>query len=164
MRAREIMTPNPACCVPDDTAREAASLMLEHDCGCIPIVEPSTRRVIGIITDRDVAVRGVARGRGPETQVRELMTTVTNCCHEDDDLRDVERTMATNQVRRVPIVDSAGNCTGIISQADIALAARHSPAVTDREVALVVERISEPNRKGGKKRPADAFGEAPEEP
>ncbi|MGQ0765634.1 MAG: CBS domain-containing protein [Gemmatimonadota bacterium] len=157
------MTPNPACCVPDDTAQDVATLMLDHDCGCIPIVEPSTRRVIGIITDRDVAVRGVARGRGPDTLVRELMTSVTNCCHEDDDLRDVERTMASNQVRRVPIVDSTGNCTGIIAQADIALAARRSPAVTDREVALVVERISEPNRKSATDRTVDAFEDPKEQ-
>lgn len=72
------------------------------------------------------------------------MTAVASCCGVNDDLRDVERTMASNQVRRVPIVDDDGQCVGIVAQADIALAAKRHPTVTDREVALVVERISEP--------------------
>jgi CBS domain-containing protein len=144
------MTPNPACCVPSDTAQEAARLMREHDCGCLPVVDPVSRRVLGIITDRDLAIRAVAEAKSAGTRLGDLMTVVANCCGANDDLRDVERTMASNQVRRVPIVDDDGQCVGIVAQADIALASRRHPAVTDREVALVVERISEPAPRRGR--------------
>lgn len=147
MRAKEIMTKDPECCEPDDTAREAARVMRDRDCGCIPIVDSDSRRVIGMVTDRDLAIRGIAEGKDPDTKLRDLMTPVASCCGPDDDLRDVERTMADLQVRRIPIVDAGGRCLGIIAQADIARAAARDSAVTEREVALVVEQISEPQRR-----------------
>ncbi|MGH7603142.1 MAG: CBS domain-containing protein [Gemmatimonadaceae bacterium] len=148
MRAREIMTSNPECCEPDDTAREAAQVMRDHDCGCVPIVDPDSNKVIGVVTDRDLAVRGIAEGKDTDTRLRALMTPVATCCGPDDDVRDVERTMADLQVRRIPIVDADGRCLGIISQADIARACRDND-ITEQEIALVVEQISEPARKGG---------------
>ncbi|MFL5462747.1 MAG: CBS domain-containing protein [Gemmatimonadaceae bacterium] len=147
MRARDIMTKNPECCEPDDTAREVARVMRDCDCGSVPIVDPDSRRIIGIVTDRDLAIRALAEGKGPDTKLRELMTSVASCCGPDDDLRDIERTMADLQVRRIPIVDESGRPVGIISQADIARAARDN-AVTEREVAVVVEQISESQRRG----------------
>jgi CBS domain-containing protein len=158
MRAKEIMTKDPECCEPDDTAREAARVMRDRDCGCIPIVDSDSRRVIGMVTDRDLAIRGIAEGKDPDTKLRDLMTPVASCCGPDDDLRDVERTMADLQVRRIPIVDAGGRCLGIISQADIARAASRDTAVTEREIALVVEQISEPQRRanGGAERFRDS--------
>jgi CBS domain-containing protein len=147
MRARDIMTRNPECCEPDDSAREAARVMREHDCGCVPIVDPESSKVIGIVTDRDLAIRGIAEGKSADTKLRDLMTGVASCCGPDDDLRDVERTMADLQIRRIPVVDGGGRCLGIISQADIARACSDSD-VTEQEIALVVEQISEPSRKG----------------
>lgn len=150
MRARDIMTHHPACCRSDDTARHAAQVMRDHDCGCVPIVDDAGK-VVGIITDRDLAVRGIAEGQDHGTKLSELMTPVAICCGSDDDLRDVEQKMALHQVRRIPIVDASGRCVGIISQADIALAATRAK-VSEHEIALVVEQISQPKkgaRRGG---------------
>ena len=152
MRARDIMTKNPECCRREHTARDAAKVMRDRDCGVVPIVDDGGR-VVGIVTDRDLTVRGIAAGKGPETRVSELMTSVAACCGQDDDLRDVEQKMAELQIRRIPIVDAGGRCLGIISQADIARAASiDDGVVTGEEVALVVEQISQPthrDRAGG---------------
>jgi CBS domain-containing protein len=161
MRAKEIMTRDPECCRGDDSARHAAQVMRDHDCGCIPIVDDAGT-VVGIVTDRDLAVRGIAAGKDPNTKLNDLMTPVASCCGPDDDLRDVEQKMAELQVRRIPIVDATGRCVGIISQADIALAASRGTAVTDREVALVVEQISQPpSRLPGRSDAGGGFTESP---
>jgi CBS domain-containing protein len=144
MRARDIMTKKPQCCRRDQTARDAAQVMRDRDCGCVPIVDDSDR-VVGIVTDRDLAVRAIASGRDGATKLAELMTPTVETCNQDDDLRDVEQRMAELQVRRIPIVDAGGRCLGIISQADIARAASMADGVvTGEEVALVVEQISQP--------------------
>jgi CBS domain-containing protein len=145
MKAREIMTAAPACCTPDDTAEHAARLMSDRDCGCLPVVSDTTgRRVVGVVTDRDLATRALAQGRGPETRVSEVMTADPSCCREDDDLQAVERVMTDRQVRRVPVVDNDGCCVGMIAQADLARDARD-----EREVGRVVEAISQPSGGAG---------------
>jgi CBS domain-containing protein len=142
MKAGELMTGTPACCTPEDNIRRAAELMRTCDCGSVPVVESSeSRRLIGIVTDRDLAVRAMAQGKGPETRVGDVMTKTVHCCHPDDEVATVERIMVTYQVRRVPVVDTDGNCLGMIAQADLAL---NSAAASDREVGRVVEQISEP--------------------
>ena len=142
MQVREIMTQQPACCTPDETMQRAAQLMKEHDCGCLPVVEDTrTKRVIGTVTDRDLACRGVAGGKGPDTPVRQVMSKDPTCCRPEDDVREVERVMGEKQVRRVPVVDEQGCCVGMVAQADLAL---HDDAVSNSEVGRVVERISEP--------------------
>ena len=142
MQAREIMTENPACCTPDQTMQRAAQLMKEHDCGCLPVVEDTqSKRVIGTVTDRDLACRGVAAGKSADTPVREVMSKDPTCCRAEDDVGNVERVMAEKQVRRVPVVDAKGCCLGMVSQADLAL---HDDAVSNSELGRVVERISEP--------------------
>lgn len=145
MRAEEIMTAKPACCTPSDTVERVAKLMEEKDCGCIPVVAShADSRVVGVITDRDIAVRGVAHGLGPSAPVRDLMSTSPFCCDADDDVKMVERQMSDRQVRRIIVVDGDDRCVGIVSQADLARAARSDRDVTERELARVVERISEP--------------------
>ena len=146
MKAKELMTINPACVTPEDTASRAAQLMADHDCGCLPVVSSQDEcRVVGVVTDRDIVVRGVRNGRNGDAVVGELMTPSAHCCRVGDDVHDVERTMADRQVRRVVIVDDDDRCVGMISQADLARAAERGRDVTDREVAIVVERISEPS-------------------
>lgn len=146
MRAQEIMTRDPACVTADDTAMQAAQLMEQCDCGAIPVVrDEETRQLIGMVTDRDIAIRGIARGRGGETPVRELMSSDPTSCAADTDIEEVGRVMAERQVRRIPIVDDAGRCIGMIAQADIARSTDR--AMSDREVGHVVERISEPARR-----------------
>jgi CBS domain-containing protein len=142
MRVRQVMTPNPACCTPAVTAQEAARLMRDHDCGAIPVIEDERqRKLIGIVTDRDLAIRGFAEGRGPATLVRELMTDDPVTSVEEDSVEDLRQIMVEQLVRRVPVVDEDGRLVGIVAQADLA---RVEGAATDREVGRVVEAISEP--------------------
>ena len=144
MRIQDIMTPNPTCCTADSTAREAARLMRECDCGAIPVVESQeSRRPIGIVTDRDLAVRGLADGRGPGTSVRELMTERPHAALADDEIETVRQLMMQAKVRRVLVTDAGGAVIGMVAQADLA---RHDEAVSDRELGKVVEAISEPGK------------------
>ncbi len=142
MQVREIMSRDPQCCTPDDTLQRAARLMADCDCGCIPVVEGGDRkRVVGVITDRDIAVRGVAKGKTPDSKVNDVMSPSPSCCKADDDVEEVERIMTEKQVRRVPVIDGEGCCVGIVAQADLA---RNNLAASDREVGRIVEKISEP--------------------
>lgn len=117
MKITEVMTRDVETVSPQQTVREAAAFMLSSDAGGIPVVEDD--RVIGMITDRDIAVRGVAEGRGPDTQVRELMTADVTCASEDDDVEDIAMRMSDEQVRRLPVVDQQGKLIGIVTLADI---------------------------------------------
>lgn len=142
MKAREIMTSNPCCCSSSDSVHEVARIMRDNDCGSVPVVDPSGC-VVGTVTDRDLTTRVLAAGKGSDARVADAMTANPCCCDVDSDVRDVERTMAQHRVRRVPIVDASGRLAGIIAQADLARAAEHRK-LSEHEVALVVERISEP--------------------
>jgi CBS domain-containing protein len=144
VRVSQIMTPDPACCTPDSTAQDAALLMKEDDCGSIPVVERlETRVLIGIVTDRDLAIRGLAAGRGPDTQIRELMTNDPIAAAPEDEVEIVREVMVAQQVRRVPVVDENGAVVGIVAQADLAL---EDGAASDQEVGRIVEAISDPRR------------------
>jgi CBS domain-containing protein len=142
MNAQELMTAQPACCTPEDTVQQAAQLMRDHDCGCIPVVEDrNSHRLLGVVTDRDITIRCTAEGKGPKTRVKDTMSPNPRCCRPEDTIEAVERIMAEEQVRRVPVVDERGACIGMIAQADLAL---NEQAASDSEVGKVVERISEP--------------------
>jgi CBS domain-containing protein len=97
-----------------------------------------------VVTDRDMAVRGLARGRGAQTLVREVMTQDLSACRPDSDVQEVTRLMTDRQIRRVVVVDADGSCVGIVAQADLARAAEDGERISEREVARVVERVSEP--------------------
>lgn len=145
MQAQELMTTDPACCTPDDTLEHAARLMRENDCGAIPVCESENPgEVLGMVSDRDLAVRGLADGRGPENSVRECMTSEVHSCSPDSSIEEVEETMARHQVRRVPIIDADGKLLGIVAQADLALASNGD--VSDEDVGKVVETISHPTK------------------
>ena len=117
MKVSDVMTTNVATVRPDQTAREAASFMLSADAGSIPVTDGD--RLVGMITDRDIAVRGVAKGYGPDTPVRELMTDDVICVREDEDVEDVASKMSDAQVRRLPVVDSDERLCGIVSLGDL---------------------------------------------
>jgi CBS domain-containing protein len=138
----EIMTPEPACCTPDATARDAASLMKDNDCGSIPVVDQlETRRLVGTITDRDLVVRGLADNKGPDARIRELMTIEPITAGPDDEVEIIREVMVARQVRRVPVVDENGAVVGIVAQADLA---REDGAASNQEVGRIVEAISDP--------------------
>ena len=118
MKVSDVMTRDVQTVRPDQTAREAASFMLRADAGSIPVTEGD--RLIGMITDRDIAVRGVAQGHGPDTPVRELMSNDIICARIDDDCDEVANKMSEAQVRRLPVVDEQERLCGIVSLGDLA--------------------------------------------
>ena len=126
MKVSEVMTTEVETISSDQTAREAASFMLRADAGSIPVCEGE--RVIGMITDRDIAVRGVAEGRGPDTPVSELMSDGIICAHEDEDVAQVAQRMSDEQVRRIPVLDSDEKLVGIVSLGDLARETRGETA------------------------------------
>ena len=136
--ARDIMTPNPACCSLNTTLDEVAKMMLQHDCGEIPIIDTNDC-VIGVITDRDIVCRAVAQGKNPiGYTVESCMSSPVVTVQEDDTLDDIVLTMERYQIRRVPVISDGGICAGIIAPADLA---RVGPK---REVAELVREVSQP--------------------
>jgi CBS domain-containing protein len=119
MKVSKVMTRDVRLIEPSQTIRDAAQLMAELDTGIIPVREGD--RLVGMITDRDITVRAVAQGRGPDTSVREVMTDDVKYCFEDDDTNDVARNMADIQVRRLPVLDRDKRLVGIISLGDMAI-------------------------------------------
>jgi len=147
MKVKELMTKNPACVTPEQTVQDAARAMEQADCGLLPVVESSNGgRLIGVVTDRDIALRAVAAGKGPSARVADVMSANPRCCKPDDDVELVQRVMAEMKVRRVPVVDNDGHGVGIVSQADLALAADQRREISDQDVAHVVESVSKPGR------------------
>ncbi len=123
MLARDVMTRDPACCSPNATLDEVAKMMVQNDCGEIPIVDASDRP-IGVITDRDIVVRAVAEGKNPTGHpVESVMTRPVVTVRADAPIEEVVATMERYRIRRVPVVDDGGCCAGIIAQADIAVEA-----------------------------------------
>lgn len=138
MQTREIMTNDPACCGPDTPLPEVARLMVEHDCGEIPVVD-ETKKPIGVVTDRDITCRTVAEGKNPlELTARDCMSSPAVTVTPDTSVDDCCKTMEENQVRRVPVVDESGACCGMVSQADVAQRGSKD------EAAEVVREVSRP--------------------
>jgi len=122
MKAREIMTRDPRTVTPDDTLSRAAQIMREADVGMVPVVDDdSSRRLRGVITDRDIAVRHVADNHSEDCCVGDHMSDRLTKASPDDDVQDVMNMMQREQVRRIPVVEDDGRLVGIIAQADIAL-------------------------------------------
>ena len=133
--ARDVMTPDPACCSPNTTLDLVAKMMVQNNCGEIPIVDTSNRPV-GVVTDRDIVCRIVAEGKNPSGYTAEsCMTTGVVAVRADAPLDEVISTMEAHKIRRVPVVDDGGCCSGIISQADIATVG--APQQTSQLVAEI---------------------------
>jgi CBS domain-containing protein len=144
MKVQDVMTRDPATVTPGAPIREAAQLMKREDTGIIPVVEEKgTRRLIGVVTDRDIAIRVVAEGRDGGTRVSDVMSASRlKTCTPNDDVNDAMEAMGTEQVRRIPIVDDRGTLVGILAQADIVRKARDAG-----RAERTVQRISEPSGK-----------------
>ena len=143
MKAREIMTANPRTVTPDMNLPEVARLMQSEDVGIVPVVDAGgSRQLVGVVSDRDIALRVVGEGRDPNSvRVSDVMSTNVRTCREDDSVDDVMDVMGTEQVRRVPIVDERGSLVGIVAQADVVL-----QASSDKKAERTVEKISQPSR------------------
>jgi CBS domain-containing protein len=123
---RDLMTSNVETVGPDHTAKDAASFMLSADTGSIPVCEND--KVIGMITDRDIAVRGVAAGKGPDCSVRDLMSSDVVCARDSDDAQSVAQQMSEAQVRRLPVLDANDKLVGMVSLGDLSRDAEQSAA------------------------------------
>ena len=134
---QDVMTTNPASVVSDNPVVEAARIMKEKDVGIVPVVEGG--RLVGTVTDRDIAVRVVAEGKDPHSvRVREIASTDVVTVDPQQDLDEALRLMASHQVRRLPVVEEGGRLVGIVAQADVAREAN------DKQTGELVEEISQP--------------------
>ena len=144
MKAQDIMSKDPMCVTPDTPLVEAARIMKTENIGVVPVVESTgSKRLVGVLTDRDIAIRAVAEGRdGATTSVGHVMSSDVRTSAPDDSVEDVMELMGREQVRRIPIVDDRGNLVGIVAQADIVL-----EAPDNRKAEKTVEKISQPSGK-----------------
>ena len=136
MKVSEVMTREVETIGADQTAQEAANFMLSADAGSIPVVEGD--RLIGMITDRDIAVRGVAKGNGPDTPVRELMSGGLIVARVDDEVEEAARKMGEAQVRRLPVIDQDEKLCGIVSLGDL------SREADDQSASEALEGVTQP--------------------
>jgi CBS domain-containing protein len=173
-RASELMTENPEVVTPDATLNEVALKMKDLDVGIIPVVDSlENRRLRGVITDRDIAVRAVAEGRDGKAKVSDCMTAHVETVNKNDSVDRVLELMEREQVRRVPVTDRDGRIVGIIAQADLAVEYGEGRPHAERQVQHAIERISEPARPQrhggamaaatGRDRNAQAKGEPPQD-
>lgn len=145
MQVREIMTENPACCTPETSLEEVAQKMVEHDCGCIPVVDSHLRmKPVGTITDRDITVRTVAAGKNPVgMKASDIMSIDIATVSPDTSLEECFNVMEDREIRRVLVVDKSGACCGIVAQADVVQSGK-SAERTNRVVREISE--SSPSR------------------
>jgi CBS domain-containing protein len=141
-QCRQVMTENPLCCLASDTVSSVAQQMQIQDIGAMPVVtDHQTKKLIGIVTDRDIALRVVGADRETKgTSVADVMTPNPVACHANDNINMAIEAMALNQVRRIPTVDDVGQLVGIIAQADVATRLHDT-----QKTAAVVTEISQPN-------------------
>lgn len=138
-KCREVMTAEPVCCVPTDTVARIAKLMKTENIGSVPICEDRHgKKLLGIVTDRDLALQIVAENRdASSTKAQDIMTRDPLTCRADDDLQSALDAMEKHQVRRIPVVDDDRRLIGMISQADVAVRSDQP-----EKTAEVVEEIS----------------------
>lgn len=142
MQVKEVMTANPACCTPDTPLPAVAKLMVDNDCGEIPVVENKQSNIpVGVVTDRDIVCRTVAKDKNPlELTAADCMSTSIVTVTPDTPVQECCRIMEEKQIRRVPVVDANGACCGIVALADLAREA------TSGVAGAVVKEVSEPNK------------------
>jgi len=141
-KCNEVMTKDPVCCLPNEMVSQAADLMKSKQVGSIPVIEnEQTKKLVGIVTDRDLALKIVAEGLDAKTtKVETVMTRKVVTCHAEDDLQKALDAMSENQLRRIPIVDDDNKVVGIIAQADVA-----TRVDQPKKTAEMVKEISQAN-------------------
>lgn len=160
MKASEIMTTNPACCIPSDAAQTAAIIMRDEDTGIVPVVEnKGSRKLVGVVTDRDLCIGVIAERPIIDTgidatnaPIKQFMTAKVISCAEDSDMEDVLTLMRENQVRRVLVVDRKNEILGVVSLSDLMLRG----AVPKGETRQTLKSISLPTGEASKPRAQSA--------
>lgn len=137
MKVREAMTRDVRLIAPDQSIQEAARLMAELDIGAVPVQEDD--RLVGMITDRDIAVRAVAEGRGPDTPVRQIMSPEVKYCFDDQSVDEVTQNMGDLRLRRLPVLNRDKRLVGILSLGDLAI-----DETAQDEAGEALGRISRP--------------------
>ncbi|AOK30119.1 MULTISPECIES: CBS domain-containing protein [Burkholderia] len=140
-RVNEIMSHDVVRIAPTDSIRQAAQLMKRYDIGALPVCD--NRRLIGMVTDRDVTVRAVSAGKPPETRVQEVASGPIAWCFDDDSIDEIQRYMANAQLRRLPVVNRDKQLVGMLSLADIATRTQDA---SHSEVANTLEGVSQPKQ------------------
>jgi CBS domain-containing protein len=155
MQVRDVMTAEPICCVPSDTAMRTACVMKDRNTGLVPIVENDrSRRVVGVVTDRDLCLAVVAEGQYPNSvELQSCMTTTVIACAPDDPVQAALEQMRENQVRRIIVVDQQGDIHGVVSLADIV----RSGGATPDEILETLKGVSEPSDAPSKPRKEEAY-------
>ena len=143
-KCNEVMTKTPVCCQLDDMVSTVAQLMQSENIGSIPVIEnEQNQKLVGIVTDRDLALKIVAKGHhAKSTKVETVMTRQVVTCRAEDDLQKALDAMAEHQLRRIPIVDNDNRIVGIIAQADVATRVNQP-----EKIATMVKEISQSNAK-----------------
>ena len=141
MHVRDVMTSDPVCCTPDTPIKDVARMMVDHDCGAIPVVADLVgREPVGIVTDRDIVTRSIARALDPlDLTARDCMTSPPITIADGSGLHECVQLLELGRIRRAIVVDASGACTGIVAQADIAWHA------TKRETGDLVREVSRPS-------------------
>ncbi|RZA33032.1 MAG: CBS domain-containing protein [Lysobacteraceae bacterium] len=138
MNVQSVMTSNPACCTTTTPLREVAQMMVDRDCGQIPVVDEAGS-LVGVVTDRDITVRMVASGRDTNAScAADAMSSPAQTVRVDSPLKDAVCLMEASKIRRVPVVDGNGKLAGMVSLADLALSGK------DEATMEVVREVSEP--------------------
>lgn len=133
MKARDVMTSEVAACRQGDTLNDAARLMWERDCGCVPVLDDSDR-IVGIVTDRDICMATYTRGMAPgDISIESTMSREVLTCAPDDSVERIEAIMRSSRVRRVPVVDDESRIIGLVSLNDLALKAAHEKAGSSKK-------------------------------
>ena len=148
MQIREIMTPNPACCIPDSTVQDVARMMQENDCGCIPVVDSfAGMKPVGTITDRDITIRTVAANQNPmNMKASEIMTSNIATVKPQMSLEECFDVMEDREIRRVLVIDEQGKCCGIVAQADIVQSGTN-PIRTNKVIREISESTPSHNQR-----------------
>ncbi|HKW74154.1 MAG TPA: CBS domain-containing protein [Terriglobales bacterium] len=141
MKVREMMTHDPVCCTAEDSAQKVATMLRDQNIGSMPVVlDQASRKLVGMITDRDLCCNVVANGDDPKrTKIDRVFSMQPITCREGENIASCEQLMQEHQLRRIPVVDGEGRCIGIVSQADVAL--KEKP----EKVSKTVTEISKPN-------------------
>ena len=148
MRIRHVMTKDPRCSLPSDSTQQAAGIMRDEDAGVVPVLENAqSRKLAGVVTDRDLCMNVVAEGRDPRTvTVEACMTTKVVTCSPDDSIERATELMRENQIRRIPVVNDQGELQGIVALADVVERAEVKPTQTHDTLKKVSAPTHEPSK------------------
>ena len=156
MKVKHVMTKDPVCCQASDKAPRAASIMRDEDAGSVPVIESAeSRKVVGIVTDRDLCMGIVAEGRDPNSvTVETCMTVPVVVCTSNDSVQKATELMRQNQIRRIPVVDEAGGLVGIVAMADVVRRGEVKATETHETLQKVSAPAAAPSKPRARSRPA----------